>query len=261
MLRGLWTAASGMVAQQLSIDVCANNLANANTTGFKKSRNNFQDLMYQTIEMPGATTASGGQVPTGIQCGMGTKPASVQKIYTQGDYEETGNELDFAIEGKGFFKVISGDEELYTRAGNFSLDSEGFIATANGERLQPEISLPEDTTSISLQSNGMLTAYGGADGAEVATAEISLYSFMNSGGLFAVGRNMLRPTEASGEAIEGTPGSDGFGTVSNMFLEKSNVSVVEEMVAMIVGQRAYEATSKALQTADSMLQMANNVKR
>ncbi len=261
MLRGLWTAASGMVAQQLSIDVCANNLANANTAGFKKSRNNFQDLMYQTIAMPGATTASGGQVASGIQCGMGTKPASVQKIYTQGDYQETGNELDFAVEGKGFFKVVSGDEELYTRAGNFTVDSEGYIATASGDRLQPEITLPEDVTTISLQSNGTLTAYGGADNAEVASAQITLYSFMNPGGLYAVGRNLVRPTDASGEAVEGSPGTDGFGTVSNMFLESSNVSVVEEMVAMIVGQRAYEATSKALQTADSMLQLANNVKR
>ena len=261
MLRGLWTAASGMVAQQLSIDVCANNLANANTAGFKKSRSNFQDLMYQTVAMPGATTAAGGQVATGIQCGMGTRPGSVQKIYTQGDYQETGNELDFAIEGKGFFKVVSGDEELYTRSGNFTVDSEGYIATPSGDRLQPEVSLPEDVTSISLQSNGLLTAYGGADGAEVASAQITLYSFMNPGGLYSVGRNLLRPTDASGEGVEGTPGTDGFGTISNMFLESSNVSVVEEMVAMIVGQRAYEATSKALQTADSMLQMANNVKR
>ncbi len=261
MLRGLWTAASGMISQQLSIDVCANNLANVGTTGFKKSRGNFQDLMYQTVRMPGATTASGSQVPVGIQCGMGSRPAGVQKIYSQGDYQETGNELDFAIEGKGFFRVLSGDEELYTRAGNFTLDSEGFICTPSGDRLQPEISLPEETTMVSLQSDGTLTAYGGADGAEVATAEISLFSFMNPAGLYSVGRNLLRPTEASGEAVEGSPGSEGFGTVTNQFLEMSNVSVVEEMVAMIIGQRAYEATSKALQTADSMLQMANNVKR
>jgi flagellar basal-body rod protein FlgG len=261
MLRGLWTAASGMISQQLTIDVCANNLSNVGTTGFKKSRNSFQDLMYQTLRMPGATTASGSQVPVGIQVGMGVRPAGVQKIYTQGDYEETGNELDFAIEGKGFFKVLSGDEELYTRAGNFAVDSEGFLCTPSGDRLQPEISIPEETTSISLQSDGTLTAYGGADGAEVATAELVLYSFMNPAGLNSMGRNLLQVTEASGEAVEGAPGTDGFGVVSNMFLEMSNVSVVEEMVAMIVGQRAYEATSKALQTADSMLQMANQVKR
>jgi flagellar basal-body rod protein FlgG len=192
---------------------------------------------------------------------MGVRAGGVQKIFSQGDYEQTGNELDFAIEGKGFFKVLSGDEELYTRAGNFALDSEGFLSTPNGERLQPEISLPEETTSVSLQSDGTLTAYGGAEGEEVATAEIVLYSFMNPAGLSSVGRNLLRATEASGEEVEGTPGSDGFGTVANLYLEMSNVSVVEEMVAMIVGQRAYEASSKALQTADSMLQMANSVKR
>jgi flagellar basal-body rod protein FlgG len=261
MLRGLWTAASGMISQQLTIDVTANNLANVGTTGFKKSRNSFQDLMYQTVRMPGATTTSGTQVPVGIQVGMGTRPDGVQKIYTQGDYEETGNELDFAIEGKGFFRVLSGDEELYTRAGNFALDSEGYICTPGGERLQPEISLPEETTSVTLQSDGTLTAFGGTDGLEVATAEVPIYSFMNPAGLSSVGRNLLRVTEASGEAVEGTPGVEGFGTLSNRFLEMSNVSVVEEMVAMIVGQRAYEATSKALQTADNMLQIANNVKR
>jgi flagellar basal-body rod protein FlgG len=183
------------------------------------------------------------------------------KIYTQGDYEQTGNELDFAIEGKGFFRVLSGDEELYTRAGNFALDSEGFLSTPGGERLQPEISIPEEATSITLQSDGTLTVYGGVDGAELATADLVIYSFMNPAGLDSVGRNLLRVSEASGEAVEGSPGTDGFGTVSNMFLEMSNVSVVEEMVAMIVGQRAYEATSKALQTADSMLQLANQVKR
>jgi flagellar basal-body rod protein FlgG len=250
-----------MISQQLTIDVCANNLANVGTTGFKKSKNSFQDLMYQTLKMPGATTAAGSQVPVGIQCGMGVRTAGVMKIYTQGDYEQTGNELDFAIEGKGFFRVLSGDEELYTRAGNFALDSEGFICTPGGERLQPEVSIPEEATSITLQADGTLTVYGGADGAELATSEVVIYSFMNPAGLSSVGRNLLRPTEASGEAVEGSPGTDGYGTVSNMFLEMSNVSVVEEMVAMIVGQRAYEATSKALQTADSMLQMANQVKR
>jgi flagellar basal-body rod protein FlgG len=261
MLRGLWTAATGMISQQLTIDVCANNLSNSATTGFKKSRSNFQDLMYQTTKMPGATTANGGTVPVGVQVGMGARAASSQKIYTQGDYEETGNELDFAIEGKGFFKVLHGDEEMYTRAGNFTLDNEGYICTSSGDRLQPEIVLPEETTTISLQTDGTLTAFGGSGGEELTSSEVLLYSFMNPAGLYSVGGNLLRATEASGEEIEGTPGSDGFGTIANQFLEMSNVSVVEEMVAMIVGQRAYEATSKALQTADSMLQMANSVKR
>jgi flagellar basal-body rod protein FlgG len=249
-----------MAAQQLSVDVCANNLANANTTGFKKSRNNFEDLMYQTIEAPGATTQNGGQLPTGIQVGMGARPVSVEKIYTQGDYEQTGNQLDMAIEGDGFFKVLSGDEELYTRAGNFTLDSEGYITTPAGDRLQPEISVPQGTTLISIQPDGTLTAYGKGDTA-LSTSNITLYRFMNPGGLFAVGRNLLRATQASGDAVEGTPGTEGYGTVANNTLEMSNVSVVDEMVALIVGQRAYEANSKALQTADTMLSMANNVKR
>jgi len=260
MIRGLWTAASGMAAQQMGIDVTANNLANVNTTGYKKSRSNFQDMMYQTLVIAGAETPSGGQIPVGIQVGMGARPQSVQKVYTQGDYVDTGNHLDMAIEGKGFFKVLSGDEELYSRAGNFTLDSEGYVTTSNGDRLQPEVTIPEETVLITLQSNGLLTAYGSGD-EELATAQINLYSFSNPGGLFSVGRNLLRQTEASGDAVEGTPGTDGYGTVSNNFLEMSNVSIVDEMVNMIVVQRAYEANSKALQTADSMLQMANNVKR
>jgi flagellar basal-body rod protein FlgG len=191
---------------------------------------------------------------------MGTKPASVQKVFTQGDYVETGNQLDMAIEGKGFFRVLHGDEEVYTRAGNFTLDSEGFITTSDGDRLQPEISLPAETTIITVQSNGTLTAFGLGD--EILTTEqINLYTFPNPAGLYAVGRNLLRPTVGSGDAVEGTPGTEGFGTLSNNFLEMSNVSIVDEMVQMIIVQRAYEANSKALQTADSMLQMANNVKR
>ncbi|RJQ51080.1 MAG: flagellar basal-body rod protein FlgG [Desulfobacteraceae bacterium] len=260
MIRGLWTAASGMAAQQMGIDVTANNLANSSTTGFKKSRANFQDMMYQTLMIAGAETPSGGQIPVGIQMGMGVRPQAVQKVFTQGDYVETGNHLDMAIEGRGFFKVLSGDEELYTRSGNFTLDSEGYVTTAAGDRLQPEIAVPEDTVLITLQSSGLMTVYGSGD-EQLMTAQINTYSFPNTGGLFAVGRNLLRQTEASGDAIEGTPGTDGFGTVSNNILEMSNVSIVDEMVNMIVVQRAYEANSKALQTADSMLQMANSVKR
>jgi len=260
MIRGLWTSATGMAAQQANIDVISNNLANVNTTGFKKSRINFQDLMYQTLQLAGATAPGGGQVPAGIQIGMGTRMSGVQKIFTQGDYVQTGNDLDMAIEGDGFFRVLSGDEELYTRAGNFTLDSEGYISTSAGDRLQPETTLPEDAILISVQSNGELTAYG-ADNTILSTVEIPLYKFINPAGLDAVGRNLLRPTEGSGEAIEGTPGTEGFGTLTNQSLEMSNVSVVDEMVAMIVGQRAYEANSKAIQTADTMLQLANNVKR
>ncbi|CAN2047002.1 flagellar basal-body rod protein FlgG [Candidatus Magnetomoraceae bacterium gMMP-1] len=260
MLRGLWTAASGMSAQQLNIDVTANNLANVNTPGFKKSRSDFQDLMYQTMRVAGATTSGGNQLPTGIQVGMGSRTIGVQKLFSQGDYNHTDNELDWAIEGKGFFKVISADEELYTRCGSFKLDSEGYICTSAGDRLQPEVTVPENTISISIDTGGKLVAFG-PDNAEIASADITLYSFPNPAGLYSMGRNLYRPTDASGQGTEGTPGSDGFGTIGQGFLEMSNVNVVEEMVNMIVGQRAYEVNSKAIQTADSMLQIANNIKR
>ncbi len=260
MIRGIWTAATGMVAQQMNIDNVANNLANANTTGFKKSRANFEDLMYQTLLIAGATTPGGGQVPTGIQVGMGVKPSSVQKIYTQGDFVQTGNDLDMAIQGDGFFRVLHGDAELYTRAGNFTLDSEGYITTPVGDRLQPEIAIPEGTILVTIQANGQLTAHGQDDSILLQT-DIPVYTFINPAGLFAVGDNLLRPTEGSGEATEGTPGSDGVGTLVNQALEMSNVNIVDEMVAMIVGQRSYEANSKALTTGDRMLETANALKR
>jgi flagellar basal-body rod protein FlgG len=173
---------------------------------------------------------------------------------------QSGNDLDMSIQGEGFFRVMHGTEELYTRAGNFTLDSEGFVTTNIGDRLQPEISLPPETTLVTLQPDGTLTAHGDSD-TILATANITLVSFVNPAGLFAVGQNLFRPTEASGPAVEGTPGEGGLGIVANQSLEMSNVSVVEEMVPMIVGQRAYEANSKALQTGDSMLGIANGLKR
>lgn len=260
MIRSLWSAATGMNAQQMQTDVVANNLANASTTGFKKSRANFEDLMYRTLQVAGQTTPGGGQVPSGIQIGMGVKPAGIQKLFTQGDYIQTDNQLDMAIQGNGFFRVLHGDEELYTRAGNFTLDSEGFLTTPSGDRLQPEISLPAETVTVTLQDNGTLTA-NGDDETILATANVLLSSFINPSGLFAVGNNLFRPTEGSGPATEGTPGEDGLGTVVNNYLEGSNVSVVEEIVNMISGQRAYEANSKSIQTADSMLGTATGLKR
>ncbi len=260
MIRALWTSATGMNAQQMQTDVVANNLANASTTGFKKSRANFEDLMYQTMLVAGATTPGGGQVPTGIQVGMGVKPAGVQKIFTQGDYVQTGNHLDMAIQGDGFFRVLHGDEEVYTRAGNFTLDSEGFLTTSSGDRLQPEIAIDAEATLVTLQDNGTLTVHG-ANETILATEQININTFINPAGLYALGNNLLRPTEGSGPATEQVPGADGAGTVVNNALELSNVSVVEEMVGMITGQRAYEANSKSIQTADAMLGIANGLKR
>lgn len=260
MLRGMWSAASGMAAQQMTIDVIANNLANVGTISFKKSRSEFQDLMYQTVNQAGSRTSGGSQIPTGIQIGMGTMPLGVQKMFMQGDFKETKSELDMVIEGNGFFKVISNDIELYSRAGNFKLDSDGNICTPNGDKLQPEMSVPSNTVSINIDRSGTVTAFD-PSGQGTALGEIELYTFPNTAGLYSLGHNLYRTTDASGEAIAGTPGSDGLGTIVQGFIEMSNVDVVEEMVAMIMAQRAYEINSKAIQTADSMLQIANNLKR
>ena len=260
MIRSLYSSSSGMNAQQTNTDVTSNNLANVSTTGFKKSRANFEDLMYRTILVAGQTTPGGGQVPTGIQIGMGVKTAGVQKIFTQGDMVETGNTFDFAIQGKGFFRVLHGDTDHYTRAGHFTLDSEGFITTPIGDRLQPEISIPQEAVSVVLQDDGTLTVFDQNEEI-IATENVLITTFIKPAGLSAEGQNLFLPTEGSGDPVEGTPGEDGAGTTLNNWLEISNVSVVEEMVNLIVGQRAYEANSKSVQTADSMLSTANGLKR
>lgn len=261
MIRCLWTAASGMAAQQLNMDVIANNLANVNTGGFKKSRPDFVDLLYQNLRSPGAATSGGGQVPTGIQIGMGTKPVSVQKIFSQGDYVQTKNPMDIAIEGKGFFKILSNGEEMYMRSGAFKMDKEGYIVTSEGDRLQPEFSIPPETVNFTIDSGGKMEALG-ADGiTPLASSQLTIYSFPNVAGLLSVGGNKFRPTDASGSAVSGNPGVTGLGSVAQGYLEMSNVDVVEEMVNMIAGQRAYEISSKSIRAADEMMQMANNIKR
>jgi flagellar basal-body rod protein FlgG len=260
MIRSLWTAATGMAAQQLNMDVIAHNLANANTTGYKRSRANFEDLMYQTITPPGSKTSTDATVLAGIQVGMGAKTTSVQKIYSQGNFSQTGNPLDIAIEGKGFFKVLRGTEEAYTRAGAFKLDQDGFVCDAEGNKLQPEISIPATAASVTIDSGGAVTAVD-PSGKVLATQNITLYDFANPTGLVNVGKNYVLPSEASGDAESGEPGSENYGTLLQGFLENSNISVVEEMVNMIIGQRAYEASSKVIKASDEMLQQANNVVR
>jgi len=260
MLRGLWSAASGMNSMQLNLDVIANNLANTNTIGFKRSRADFEDLLYQTLRKAGTENADGTQVPTGMQVGMGSRPAAIQKIFTQGDFQNTGNELDWVIEGRGFFKVMSNGEEYYTRAGAFKLDKDGYIVTSNGDRLQPEFAVPENTVRISLDPYGSLVA-AGASGEALASAQLTIYDFANPAGLSSEGRNLFSPTQASGDPIEGTPGTENFGTMAQGFIEQSNVDVVKEMVDMIVTQRAYELNSKTVQTADEMLGIASNLRR
>ncbi len=260
MMRSLWTGATGMVAQQMNIDVISNNLANVNTTGFKKSRAEFEDLMYQTMKIAGSITDGDNRLPVGIQVGMGARPTAVHKFFSQGDFQNTGNALDVAIEGDGFFQVDVNGEMMYTRAGTFKLNQDGTVVTANGYVLQPEFTVPAETKNLSISAQGHIAALD-ASGAEIASAEIPLYTFINPAGLDSRGRNLYTPTEASGEELEGVPGTDNVGTLAQGFLEMSNVEVVDEMVNMIVGQRAYEVNSKAIQTSDTMLGIAVNLKR
>jgi flagellar basal-body rod protein FlgG len=260
MMRGLWAAATGMSCQHTNLDAIAHNLANVNTTGFKKSRVNFQDLMYQNLRMPGAATSTGGQLPAGIQVGMGANVVAVEKIFLQGDYTQTKNNLDLAIEGKGFFKLMNNGKEVYTRAGAFKMDKDGYICDANGNRLQPEFAIPQKTATITVEPGGKIVA-SGSDGKELGSTQIQLYNFTNPAGLMATGHNVLIPSDASGDPLQGNPGTDDFGTIQQGFLEMSNVDVVEEMVNMIATQRAYEIGSKVIQTGDGMLQMAASLKR
>jgi len=260
MMRSLWTSATGMIAMQTQIDTLSNNLANVSTTGFKKSRAEFEDLMYQTLQIAGSQNADGTRTPVGMQIGMGVRPVSVHKFFTQGDYQNTGNPLDMAIEGEGFFQVMMNGEEVYTRDGSFELDDEGRLVTAGGHALQPEFTVPPETASVSISETGTISALA-KDGSVLAQADIDIYRFQNPAGLIATGRNFYRESEASGAAVAGTPGDENFGTIAQGFLEGSNVEMVDEMVGLIVGQRAFEINSKAITTSDGMLQTAINIKR
>ena len=262
MIRSLWTAATGMTAQNLNVDVIANNLANVNTTGFKRGRANFQDLMYQQIKSPGADASSAGtQVPTGIQIGLGVKAAGVENIFLEGSLKPTGNPLDFAIEGRGFFQIQMPNGELaYTRAGSFSLDSQGQIVTADGNILQPAINIPADAISISVAADGTVSVLQPGN-VSSTIGQIQLADFSNPAGLTLLGSSLYKPSNASGEAILGTAGDNGLGTIGQNMLEMSNVSIVEEMVNLIAGQRAYEMNSKAIKAADEMLHTANSIRQ
>ena len=263
MLRSLWTAASGMESQQMNIDVISNNLANVNTVGFKRSRADFQDLLYQTVKSAGTSSSANTQVPTGIQIGLGSKAVAVQKLFTQGGAQKTGSELDLAIEGEGFFQILQPNGELaYTRAGGFKLDSNGRIVTSDGYPLNPEMTIPIDTTSITIGLDGTVSVIAaGIQTTPTEIGKIQLADFSNPAGLSGIGRNLFIETFASGTPTTGVPGENGIGSISQGYLEMSNVSVIDEMVNMIVGQRAYEVNGKAISTADEMLQTANNLRR
>ncbi len=262
MQRSMFIAATGMEAQRLNIDVISNNLANVNTTGFKRSRADFQELMYQGLKEAGASSAEGTVLPTGIQVGLGVKPAAVQKIFKQGDFVSTENPLDLVVEGKGFFQIITPEGDVaYTRAGAFKLDSEGNVVNSDGYAMEPAITIPANTLSITITTDGTVSVLQDGNTSPVEVGQIELAQFTNPGGLNSIGKNLFLSNESSGEPTTGVANSEGFGSVNQGFLELSNVNVVEEMVNMIVSQRAYELSSKVVQTSDEMLALANNIKR
>jgi flagellar basal-body rod protein FlgG len=262
MIRALYTAASGMAAQQSNIDNVANNLANVNTTGFKKSRMEFEDLVYQQTKAAGSASSASGEAPIGLEIGLGTRTVATARDFSTGNLQSTSNPLDIAIEGRGFLQVSRPDGTIgYTRAGNLHLSSEGALVTNDGYPIEPQITIPANATSITISSDGVVSVAVTGEAASQQVGTLELATFQNPAGLSAMGSNMFVVSSASGEPTTGVPGSDGVGTVTQGFLEESNVSVVEEMVNMILGQRAYEANSKVVKAADEMLQQTNNLSR
>jgi flagellar basal-body rod protein FlgG len=261
MTRSMWIASTGMMAQQLNIDVIANNLANINTTGFKKSRVEFEDLMYQQLNVSNNQYNSERQsVP--VQVGLGVRSVGVPKIYTSGSFQQTGSELDLAVEGEGFFQVNLPEGRIgYTRAGNFKKDAEGYITTAEGYVLEPTIQIPEDSEEFYVSPDGVVTVSRRDEIDIEEIGQIYLVHFPNPTGLQNLGRNISVETGASGVPFESTPGLDGLGTLSQGYLEGSNVDIAEEMIKMIIAQRAYEINSKAIQASDELMSLTNNLKR
>lgn len=249
-----------MESQQLNLDVIANNLANVNTTGFKRSKTEFQDLLYQTTRSAGAEQGGGNQLPTGLQIGQGSRAVATSKVFTAGELTKTGERLDIAIQGDGFFEVQMPDgTTAYTRDGNFKTSSDGRVMTSDGLPVSSGFqSIPAGTTDINIAANGEVTLKG-TGGAQ--SFKLQLVRFANPAGLQNMGRNLFKETDASGNAELGTPGENGFGELNQYYLEMSNVKVVEEMVNMIMAQRAYEVNSKAVQSSDEMMQLSNNLRR
>ncbi|GAA8497866.1 flagellar basal-body rod protein FlgG [Helicobacter pylori] len=262
MLRSLYSATSGMLAQQTHIDTTSNNIANVNTTGFKKSRADFNDLFYQAMQYAGTNTSNTTLSPDGMEVGLGVRPSAITKMFSQGSPKETENNLDVAITGKGFFQVQLPDgTAAYTRSGNFKLDEQGNLVTSEGYLLIPQITLPEDTTQVNIGVDGTVSVTQGLQTTSNVIGQITLANFVNPAGLHSMGDNLFSITNASGDAIVGNPDSQGLGKLRQGFLELSNVRLVEEMTDLITAQRAYEANSKSIQTADAMLQTVNSLKR
>jgi len=263
MFRALYTGASGMVAQQLQLDNVANNLANASTAGFRKRRLQFQDLLYQNMVMPGAAATQQTTVAAGLQIGLGTRAAASEIIQSQGDFISTGNPLDLMIKGPGFFQVrLASGETAYTRGGTFHLDAQGNIVTAQGDLLEPAVTVPPDATSITIGADGTVSVSQPGQTAAQTVGTIQLAMFANPGGLNSLGGNLFAATTASGDPIVGAPGSpEGLGALEQHCIEQSNVNVVEEFIQMIMAQRSYEANSRVVRAADEMFQQLNSLAR
>ena len=260
MIRSLWIAKTGLDAQQTQMDVIANNLANVSTNGFKRSRAVFEDLLYQTLRQPGAQSSQQTQIPSGLQLGTGVRPIAVERIHTQGNLQLTGNQLDVAIQGAGFFQVLMPDgTTAYTRDGSFQMDSQGQLVTASGFFVQPAVTIPANTTSITIGRDGVVTVTQAGVAAPVQVGQMQLTTFINPAGLQSMGENLYQETASSGTPNTTVPGTNGSGSLTQSYLETSNVNVVEELVNMIQTQRAYEINSKAIQTSDQMLQKLTQI--
>jgi flagellar basal-body rod protein FlgG len=261
MLRSLYTAATGMEAQQLRMDVIANNLANASTTGFKKARAEFEDLLSETLKGAEAPDPRGGTAPSPLQVGLGVRTGSTTRSFSQGELLATHNPLDVAIEGDGFFRVVRpGGEPAFTRAGNFRVDATGRLVTLSGDLVDPEITFPQDTLDVAIRADGTVLAKVAGREEQEELGQLELVTFPNPGGLEAIGGNLLVQTAGSGQALAVRPGEQGAGTIAQGYLEGANVKAVEEMIDMIATQRAYELNSKVIQTADQMLQRLTNMR-
>jgi flagellar basal-body rod protein FlgG len=263
MIRALFSAASGMNAQQTNVENIANNIANANTAGFKARRAQFQDLLYQNLIQPGAAATQQTVVPTGLQLGLGTRAVSNEVIFSQGDFTETDNPLDLVIQGNGFFQVLQpSGQTAYTRAGTFHLNNTGQIVDPNGNLLDPPITIPQNALSLTIGSDGTVSYTLPGQSAAQQAGQIQLANFVNPSGLNSIGQSLFQQTDASGAPVVGVPGGqDGVGTLMQGYVEQSNVSIVQEFVNLIVSQRAYEANSKVVKAADDMYQQVNNLKQ
>jgi flagellar basal-body rod protein FlgG len=262
MIRALYTAASGMSAQQANLDTVANNLANSATSGFKQRRLQFEDMIYQNLVTPGSASSQ-QTTSAGLQIGLGTKSLASEVVMTQGDFNQTGNPYDMAIQGAGFFQVQMPNGTLaYTRAGNFSLNNAGTVVDANGDQLIPALTIPSNATSVTISTYGVVTAMLPGQNAATQLGQIQLATFANPGGLSSQGSNLFQPSSSSGNAITDNPGGNtGMGTLQQGYLENSNVDVVTEFVQMILAQRAYESNSKVIHTADDMYSQINGLIR